>query len=207
MKNIFLYLPLIVSALFLSNCANLSSTASTDADTGKKINKAYKKFTKKKDYKKSYAVYKDEALYAKANRQNTSVHISLPNQRAQLLVNGAVAVDAPCTTGKTGKRTPRGTFRITEKIVTKRSTIFGSLYKNGKKVYGGDRRKYSGSYDKYVGSPLPYWMRLTGDGIGMHSSRGVKRYPASNGCIRLQKNIVQQVFSKTKVGTRVTIGD
>lgn len=166
-------------------------------------------FVKRADYKKSYEVYKNPDALATATRANTRVRVNLADQRAQLIVKTGekevVALDTPCTTGKAGKRTPAGNFRITEKIVTKRSTIFGSLYKNGKKVYGGDRRKYRGSYDRYLGSPLPYWMRLTGDGIGMHFSRGVKRYPASNGCIRMPKDAVRTIFNNTRKGTRVTI--
>lgn len=146
---------------------------------------------------------------ARANSSNTKVKVNLADQRAQLILREGeketVVLDTPCTTGKAGKRTPAGNFRITEKIVTKRSTIFGRLYKNGRQVYGGDRRKYPGSYDRYVGSPLPYWMRLTGDGIGMHFSKYVKRYPGSNGCIRMPKEPVQTIFKKTRKGTPVTI--
>ncbi len=163
------------------------------------------RFSSRSDYKKTLAVYKDEALLEQGNSSNTKVRIDLSDQRGQLFVNEKVAMDFPCCTGKPGKRTPQGNFRITSKIATKRSNIFGTLYKNGKRVYGGDRRKYSGSYDRYVGSALPYWMRLTDDGIGMHYSGYVHRYPGSNGCIRIPKDPVKIVFSKTKVGTPVQI--
>ena len=54
-----------------------------------------------------------------------------------------------------------------------------------KSFYKGDRRKYGGSYDNYVGSSLPYWMRLSDGGIGLHASNYVHRYPRSNGCVRM----------------------
>lgn len=164
-------------------------------------------FAQRSDYQKTMETFKDDDVYSRATQQNTKVRINLTTQRAQLLVgeDDEVAIDCPCTTGKSGKRTPAGTFKIMEKIVTKRSTIFGSLYRNGTKVYGGDRRKYRGRYDRYVGAPLPYWMRLTGDGIGMHYSRGVKRYPASNGCIRMPQPAVKQVFAKVRRGTPVYV--
>lgn len=188
---------LLGAALFVlgTSCSSLSLSSGHEA------------FQARSDYRQTMETFTDEAALAKANPSNTRVRINLTTQRAQLLVGetGEVAIDCPCTTGKAGKRTPAGNFRIMEKIVTKRSNIFGRLYRNGKQVYGGDRRKYNGRYDRYVGSPLPYWMRLTGDGIGMHYSRGVKRYPASNGCIRMPQPAVKQIFGKVRKGTRVEV--
>ncbi len=165
----------------------------------------YKTFTKRPDYRQTREVYKDENLLNSANKSNTKVRIDLSDQRAQLLVGDKVAMDLPCCTGKAGKRTPAGNFKITNKIVNKRSNIFGTLYKNGKRVHGGDRRKYHGSYDRYVGAALPYWMRVTSDGIGMHYSSHVHRHPGSNGCIRMPKDPVRTIFAKTRVGTPVQI--
>ena len=55
-------------------------------------------------------------------------------------------------------------------------------------------------------APMPYWMRLTSYGIGMHA--GVIPKPgeaASHGCIRLPKDLAPRVFDVVKVGTPVTI--
>ncbi|MBT8044143.1 MAG: L,D-transpeptidase, partial [Verrucomicrobiae bacterium] len=128
----------------------------------------YKSFTKRPDYRQTRDVFKHEGLLKKANSSNTTVRVDLSDQRAQLLVDDKVAMDLPCSTGKAGKRTPVGSFTIGQKLVNKRSTIFGSLYKNGRRVYRGDRRKYRGRYHRYVGASLPYWMRVTNGGIGMH---------------------------------------
>ncbi|WP_435894650.1 L,D-transpeptidase [Oceaniferula spumae] len=152
-------------------------------------------------------VYRDEALLQQANGSNTRVRIDISDQRAQLLVGDKqeVAMDLPCCTGKAGKRTPVGTYPIKKKIAAKRSNIFGSLYKNGRQVHRGDRRKYRGSYDRFVGSSLPYWMRLTDSGIGMHYSAYVHRHPGSNGCVRMPREAVRTIFAKTLVGTPVDI--
>ncbi len=180
----------------------LSSCASSNLSESK-----YKKFTSRTDYKKTYDVYRDETVLGKASPNNTKVRINLATQRAQLLVGEKqeVALDTPCCTGKRGWRTPTGNFKITSKIATKRSNIFGTLYKNGRRVYGGDRRKYHGSYDRYVGAGLPYWMRITDGGIGMHYSAHVHRYPGSHGCIRMPKAPVKTIFAKTRVGTPVQV--
>jgi len=48
-------------------------------------------------------------------------------------------------------------------------------------------------------------MRLTDSGIGLHGSKYVKRYPASNGCVRLPYTVASTVFQKVKPGTPVKI--
>jgi len=57
-----------------------------------------------------------------------------------------------------------------------------------------------------TGRPMPYWMRLTSYGIGMHV--GPIPYPgspASHGCIRLPEGPARLVFASAKVGTPVKI--
>jgi len=180
--------------------------------------RTYADFCKYTNYPKTYRVFKDKKLLARANGKNTQIKIDVSEQRMKMYVGGRVALDSPCTTGakrklepntKTirDKSTPKGAFRITEKLADKRSTIFGDIYKNGKRIYHGDRRKYKGSWKgaKFVGASLKNWMRLTSSGIGLHGSKYVKRYPASNGCVRLPYRVANVVFSKVKPGTSVKI--
>ncbi len=180
--------------------------------------KTYAEFRKYTNYPKTFKVYKDYKLLSKANGKNTKVKIDVSEQRMKLYVGNKIALDSPCTTGSKhklepntkvirDKSTPKGTFKITEKIAQKRSTIFGDIYIKGKKVYHGDRRKYKGSWAnaKFVGAALHDWMRLTSSGIGMHGSKYVKRYPGSNGCIRLPFTVARTVFEKVKPGTQVKI--
>jgi len=177
----------------------------------------YREFIKNVNLRKSYAIYKNQKLLKKKS-SNTLLKISVKEQRVKLIIDGKVALDAPCTTGakrklepntKTyrDKRTPKGTFKIIEKVALKRSTIFGDIYKNGKKIFHGDRRKYKGSWKgvKFIGHPLKNWMRLTISGIGLHASRYVKRYPGSNGCIRLQPTVAKLIFKKVRAGTKVKV--
>ena len=183
----------------------------------KKLN-SYEAFRKAVNLRKSFAVYKDSKLLSKAKRARTVLKVDVSEQRVKLLVNGKVALSAPCTTGAKrkfepntrtyrDKHTPYGTFKIMEKIATKRSTIFVDIYRHGKRIYHGDRRKYKGSFRgvKVVGAPLYNWMRLTSGGIGLHASSHVKRYPGSNGCIRLPKNVSNMLFSKLRRGSIVKV--
>ncbi len=164
-------------------------------------------FTKKRGYVKSTKIYQNIDLLRQSNRNNTKIYVSMKNQRIQIFVDNMCAIDAPCTTGKTTRPTPRGAFRVREKIVNKRSTIYGAYYYKGQKVFAGDRRRYRGPRDRYVGAELPYWMRLTSDGIGLHASKGIERFPDSNGCIRLPHDIAFTIFNSMSMGTRVIIAD
>jgi len=194
------------------------SRASHNRKATSKTYNCYAEFKKNINLKKSYKVFKDKRLLAKANGKNTQIKVDVSEQRLKLYVNGKVALCAPCTTGAKhkfepntkiyrDKHTPMGTFKVKEKIADKRSTIFGDIYKNGRRVYHGDRRKYRGSWKhaKFVGASLKNWMRLTSSGIGLHASKYVKRYPGTNGCIRLPYAVAHTLFSKVRKGTKVSI--
>jgi peptidoglycan hydrolase-like protein with peptidoglycan-binding domain len=177
----------------------------------------YADFKRTTNLKKSYKIFKDRKLLSKANGKNTKLKVNISQQRINLYVNGKVALSSPCTTGAKrklepntrvirDKRTPKGIFKIKEKIADKRSSIFGKFYINGRLVYKGDRRKYRGPKNaKYVGASLKHWMRLTDSGIGLHASKYIKRYPGTNGCIRLPYKVAKLLFSKVNKGTRVVI--
>lgn len=179
---------------------------------------SYDSFRKNVNLRRSFKVFEDKNLLKKATKRNTKLKIDISEQRVKLYVNGKVALSSPCTTGAKrkfepntkiyrDKRTPKGTFKITEKISNKRSTIFGKYYRNGKMVYKGDRRKYRGSKRglKYKGALLENWMRLTGSGIGLHASKYVKRNPGTNGCIRLPHRVSKTIFKNVRKGTKVSI--
>ena len=53
---------------------------------------------------------------------------------------------------------------------------------------------------------MPYWMRLTDTGVGMHVGY-VPGRPASHGCIRLKLDSATEIFGLVKVGTPVVIAE
>jgi lipoprotein-anchoring transpeptidase ErfK/SrfK len=193
---------------------------------GRWSKRSYRKFMRKNNYPYTFDIYENPKLLAKANPANTKVLVDISDQRVKLMVGDQVALDAPASTGSntkkdrntgeiTDKSTPTGTFPIKEKIVDKQSGIYGRIYdKKGKLLYAGDKRKY---YEKhkdnpekltdldYKGTSMPYWMRLTNDGVGLHSSQHVGRAPSSNGCIRLPEKAVKKIFERVAVGTMVKI--
>ncbi len=53
---------------------------------------------------------------------------------------------------------------------------------------------------------MPYFMRLTSDGIGLHAGRIPRPgSPASHGCIRMPNKVATLLFERVNLGTKVTI--
>lgn len=138
-----------------------------------------------------------------------SVNIDLSEQKAYLFKSGQNVGWTYVATGRSGFATPTGTFRIMEKIADKRSNRYGVIVdRNGDVVNSnataGVSRIPPGG--RFVGARMPYWMRITGYGVGMHA--GPIPRPgstASHGCIRLPRDFAETIFDNASVGTRVTI--
>jgi lipoprotein-anchoring transpeptidase ErfK/SrfK len=197
------YLLALPLAMFMANCTT-SLSSSRYNGSASKIDSAYQAFQARPDYRETSEIYRNESLLRHSNPQSTRVTVNLKTQRAVFRINGAVALDAPCSTGRPGKSTPTGSFAISEKKADKRSTIFGKVYRNGRVVKSGDCRGYSGS-SGFVGASLPYWMRLNNDGIGLHASSSIARTPRSNGCVRLPMEAVKTIYENAPLGTVVDI--
>jgi hypothetical protein len=112
-------------------------------------------------------------------------------------------------TGLEGRSTRPGSYRITEKIVDKHSNKYGWIENEFGEVTDddaspGDRLQPG---ERYMPAPMPYWMRLTHYGIGMHVGNIPRPgEPASHGCIRMPKDFVPTLFEMVKIGTPVKIG-
>ena len=112
-------------------------------------------------------------------------------------------------TGLPEHRTPTGSFTITEKVVDKRSNLYGKIYSASGDVVISDAstRKHSvPAGGRFVGASMPYWMRLTSSGIGMHVGPIPNPgQPASHGCIRMPRAMAKVLFANSEIGTPVEI--
>lgn len=146
--------------------------------------------------------------YDDGGEGSVSVRISLTDQIAEFKRGGRDIGWCYVATGKEGHNTSPGTYKITEKIEDKHSNLYGWFEDENGNVTDGDAR----SSDKvpagmtYVPAPMPYWMRLTSYGVGMHGGLIPEPgKPASHGCIRLPKEFVSTLYDSVSVGTTVTI--
>ena len=147
------------------------------------------------------------ALADAVTPENASVLVSLTKQRVYLMADGKVYIDSPISSGKVAGMTPTGSFEVLEKDPNHSSTIYGDFVdRSGRVVRAGVSLKVDSapSGTHYRGAPMKWFMRLTGEGVGMHIGI-LPGYPASHGCIRLPGAIAPLIYRKVKVGTPVTI--
>jgi lipoprotein-anchoring transpeptidase ErfK/SrfK len=151
----------------------------------------------------------NQSVLKQATPDNVRVRVSLPKQRAYLMVGDEIAADSPISSGKSGHGTPRGNFNVMEKDADHRSSLYGDFVdSSGRVVRAGISARIDSapSGTHYVGAPMRWFMRLTGEGVGMHVGI-LPGYPASHGCIRMSPDGAKLFYDNVKIGTPVTVGD
>jgi lipoprotein-anchoring transpeptidase ErfK/SrfK len=106
------------------------------------------------------------------------VRVDLKRQLLSVFRGGDEIGTAVILYGADGLPTPRGRFAILARLKDHRSS----------------------SYD----APMPYTLRLTGDGVSIHGSN-VRRGAATHGCIGIPTEFASRLFAVVRVGDPVTI--
>ena len=168
---------------------------------------SYDYFVSHNQYPVTIKIYKDSELL-KIAQKNCNVIICLQQQRGRLYVNGQVAADWPVSTGIPGRDTPTGNFSIREKRESYASNRYGKMLDKNGNCINGDADAFSDPVPEggsFVGSPMPFWMRLTGDGVGMHIGKVRAGRRLSHGCIRMPGEMARELYRVASVGTRVSV--
>ena len=154
-------------------------------------------------------VWKYPGEWTGGSKPITSMVINVDVQRAMLYNGKEVVGWTYLASGIPSFPTPTGDFKILEKIKDKVSNLYGKGFdKSGKLVnsdfkQGRDLLPEGGHFEA---AKMTYFMRLTGDGVGMHIGPIPKPgRRASHGCIRLPSKMAPILFEHTAVGTPVTI--
>jgi len=139
----------------------------------------------------------------------TSIRINVDEQKAYLF-NGEEQLGWTfVASGIPSFPTPTGEFKVLEKVADKVSNLYGKGYDASGKLVNSDfkqGRDLLPPGGRFEPAKMTYFMRLTGDGVGMHIGpipRPGKR--ASHGCIRLPSKFAGTIFKHTAVGTPVVI--
>lgn len=145
------------------------------------------------------------ALADKGGPKGRRIVVSLKSQQANLYHHGKLVAVSPISSGREGKATPVGKFRVIEKDADHRSTLYGNYVRDGKVVKENVDIRKGGrpAGSKFEGVPMPYFMRFTG-AYGLHAGN-VPGYPASSGCVRLPKRQAKRFYDAVKVGTPVVV--
>ncbi|MBR1982007.1 MAG: L,D-transpeptidase [Akkermansia sp.] len=168
----------------------------------------YEKFVHRtKKYPTVMQVYLDDALLNQATPKSPIV-ICLRQQRGRLYVDGKVAADWPVSTGADTHPTPTGRYKVRLKKKEHASNRYGKMYNEKGKCINDNADAFTEQIPeggRFVGSSMPNWMRLTSDGVGMHTGRVVAGKRLSHGCIRLPHVVACMLFDIVDLGTPVSI--
>lgn len=105
--------------------------------------------------------------------------------------------------------TPTGKFAVIGKEKTKQSNLYGKIYDAEGKVVVSDAKRGRHKIPpggRFAGAKMPYFLRLTNDGVGLHAGPIPRPgHPASHGCIRLPAPLAERLYTQVAPGTQVTI--
>jgi lipoprotein-anchoring transpeptidase ErfK/SrfK len=137
------------------------------------------------------------------------IEISVNEQKARFYDGNQEIGWTTVASGVRKHPTPIGNFAVLEKAVEKTSNIYGRIYdKHGKVVVrdaklGRDPIPPGGHFK---GAKMPFFLRLTNDGIAMHA--GPIPHPgrrASHGCIRMPSAFARTLYPEISLGTSVSV--
>ncbi len=207
MKRIFLAAVAAVLAVELSSCTQTNYAAPA---LEYKTMTPYEQFVfRNSSYPAVMEVYLDDALLERADAK-CPVIICLSQQRGRLYVDNQVAADWPVSTGADTHPTPTGPYRVRFKEKEHASNRYGKMYNAEGKCINRNADAFTEQIPeggRFEGSPMPNWMRLTSDGVGMHTGKVVPGKRLSHGCIRLPHVVSTMLFDIVEYGTRVIISD
>ena len=179
---------------------NKNILAVTDANAAQ-----HKAFRETKTWKRK--IFRDDAVLPLAHEGNMRVQIVLGEQRGYLFVKDLIGYDFPVSTGRKGHGTPTGDFKIIAKELKHKSNLYGKVVdaQGNVTVSNADIKKTKiEPGDFFHGAPMPYFMRLTNDGVGMHIGQ-LPGYAASHGCIRLPSLVAPKLYEMCPIGTPVSV--
>jgi lipoprotein-anchoring transpeptidase ErfK/SrfK len=164
----------------------------------------------KKDEANAYKAPRAKIVAATAPSGPLRVDISLSSMTAQLLQGkDTLLAEMDVSTGEAGHRTPKGVFRISEKMPLKRSNLYGQyVNKDTREVVVARHWEHKGPRPAgtvFQGIAMPYWMRLTAGGVGMHVGQFPRGITTSKGCIRCPEEGQTFFYQHCRIGTPVKI--
>ena len=159
--------------------------------------------------RKQEPVKTNQALLKQATPDGIRIVVSIPKQRAYLMLNEQIVIDSPISSGKRGHSSPTGRFTVLEKDPNHHSTLYGDFRdSSGRIVRAGVSARIDSapSGTHFTGAEMKWFLRLTDEGVGMHIGI-LPGYPASHGCIRESAEGAKLFYDNVKVGTPVDVGD
>lgn len=144
--------------------------------------------------------------YADDMTGRPSIVINLGEQMVYLFKGGQLAGGSPISSGAEGYDTRPGRYRVLEKDIDHKSSIYGDYedFQGNVIMQNIDNRidrRPPGT--RFEGAKMYYFMRIYG-GVGMHQGY-LPGYAASHGCIRLPAGMAEKFYHAVSVGTPVEV--
>jgi L,D-transpeptidase-like protein len=135
-----------------------------------------------------------------------SIKIRLSEQRAYFYKGDQLVGISQLSTGREGKDTPMGKFKILDKDIDHASSLYGDYVDANDNVVvpnieRGKDPMPPGTH--YKGAPMPYYMKIA-PAFGLHAGY-LPGYPASHGCIRMPEFMAVDFYNSVSPGTPVEI--
>lgn len=144
--------------------------------------------------------------YADQMYGRPSVVINLGEQMVYLFKEGQLAGGSPISSGSEGYDTKPGSYKVIEKDIDHKSSIYGDY----EDAYGNvimqnidNRKDPRPPGTRFEGAKMYYFMRIYG-GVGMHQGY-LPGYAASHGCIRLPGHMAEKFYYAVPMGTPVEV--
>jgi lipoprotein-anchoring transpeptidase ErfK/SrfK len=144
----------------------------------------------------------DPVGYKPKNPGNVTIKVSLQNRMVYVVEGSRPLLITATAIGLPNKPTPKGRFRVTNKIANKRSGSYGFWVKGDTIVAGKSSQAPGGGY-RYIGFPMQYWVEWM-PAYGFHVG-SVWPVPRTHGCLRLHQNAGREFFQLARIGTPVYI--
>lgn len=135
------------------------------------------------------------------------IKINLTQQKAFFYKGGQLAGVSKISTGKEGRGTPSGSYKVIRKIKDHRSSSYGMFKEKGTgRIVDDDAEAHNepvppGCY--YEGAPMFNYLNFA-PAVGMHTGY-LPGYAASHGCVRMPDKMAQKFFQNAEVGTPVIV--
>lgn len=139
--------------------------------------------------------------------QVASIRVFLDEQRLELLIDGKTVFCTPVSTGRRPGWTPLGDFTILSKHPRHRSSAYGKLVNGSGKTIKRDvdsRKTKPPKGARFLGAPMPNFLRMTRGGIGIHAGE-LPGHPSSKGCIRVSRDASEILFRQCREGDIVSV--
>lgn len=136
-----------------------------------------------------------------------SMVINLSKQNISFFKGDKLVGVSAISSGREGFDTPSGSYTIIQRDRHHASNLYGDYVDAAGNVVQANvdvKKDPKPPGTTFAGSPMPYFMRLTNSGIGMHQGF-LPGVADSHGCIRMPEKMVRIFWENTPMGTPVRV--